>query len=65
MSRLIIAVTGASAQILAERSIDLLLQANQKIDVILSKGSYQVWQSENNINNHPLHYLHNHIPFEN
>ncbi len=49
MSRLVIAITGASAQILAERSIDLLLQANQKIDVILSKGSYQVWQSENGV----------------
>ena len=49
MSRLVVAITGASAQILGERSIDLLLKANQKIDVILSKGAYQVWQSENNI----------------
>ena len=49
MSRLVIAITGASAQILAERSIDLLLNANQKIDVILSRGSYEVWQSENGV----------------
>ncbi len=43
---IIIAITGASAQILGERAIDLLLKSNYKIDVILSKGAYKVWQSE-------------------
>ena len=45
---IVIGVTGASAQILAERSIDLLLQANYSIHLILSKGAYEVWNSENN-----------------
>ena len=49
MSPIVIGVTGASAQILAERSIDLLLQANHSINLILSKGAYEVWNSENNI----------------
>ena len=49
MSSIVIAVTGASAQILAERSIEVLLKANQNVEVILSKGDYEVWKSENEI----------------
>ncbi len=49
MESIVIAVTGASAQILAERAIDLLLRSDYSIDVILSKGAYEVWNSENNI----------------
>ena len=49
ISSIVIGVTGASAQILAERSIDLLLQANYSVNLILSKGAYEVWNSENNI----------------
>ncbi len=49
ISPIVIGVTGASAQILAERSIDLLLQANYSVNLILSKGAYEVWTSENNI----------------
>ncbi|AAQ00034.1 MULTISPECIES: flavin prenyltransferase UbiX [Prochlorococcus] len=50
MSSIVLAITGASAQILAERSIDLLLRCNQKLDVIISKGAYEVWKSEMNVN---------------
>ena len=49
ISPIVLGVTGASAQILAERSIDLLLQANYPINLILSKGAYEGWNSENNI----------------
>ena len=38
-SPIVIGVTGASAQILAERSMDLLLQANYSINLVLSKGA--------------------------
>ncbi len=48
MSSIVIAVTGASAQVLAERAIDLLLKSNYSINLILSKGAYEVWNSENN-----------------
>ncbi len=47
---IVIAVTGASAQILAERSIDLLLSSDQNINLVLSKGAYQVWKSEHQVN---------------
>ncbi len=49
MQSIVVAITGASAQILGERSIDLLLNNNYNLDVILSKGAYKVWQSENGI----------------
>ena len=45
----IIAITGASAQPIAERSIQLLLRNNENLIVILSKGAYKVWSSEMNI----------------
>ena len=49
MPPIIIAVTGASAQLLAEKTIQILLEANHSIEVILSKGAYEVWRSENDI----------------
>ena len=45
MKKIVLAVTGASAQVLAERAIGLLLKNNYSIDLILSKGAYNVWQS--------------------
>ena len=42
----VIAVTGASAQPVAERMIQLLLKNNRDIFLILSKGAYEVWNSE-------------------
>ena len=50
MNSIVIAITGASAMQIGERSIQLLLENNQCVDLILSKGAYQVAKSERNIN---------------
>ena len=50
MKSIVIAITGASAMQLGERSIELLLKNNYSIDLILSKGAYEVAKSERNIN---------------
>ena len=50
MKSIVIAITGASAIQLGERSIQLLLEKNKKVDLILSKGAYEVTKSERNIN---------------
>ena len=50
MKSIVIAITGASAMQLGERSIQLLLENNKNVDLILSKGAYEVAKSERNIN---------------
>ena len=50
MSSIVLAITGASAMQIAERSIQVLLENNKSVDLILSKGSYEVAKSERNIN---------------
>jgi len=50
MKSIVIAITGASAMQLGERSIQLLLENNNSVDLILSKGAYEVAKSERNIN---------------
>ena len=50
MKSIVIAITGASAMQLGERSIQLLLDNNKTVDLILSKGAYEVAKSERNIN---------------
>ena len=50
MASIVIAITGASAIQLGERSIQLLLENNKTVDLILSKGAYEVAKSERNIN---------------
>ena len=50
MSSIVIAITGASAMQIGERSIQLLLKNNKTVDLILSKGAYEVAKSERNIN---------------
>ncbi len=50
MKSIVIAITGASAMQLGERSIQLLLENNKSVDLILSKGAYEVAKSERNIN---------------
>ena len=50
MKSIVIAITGASAIQLGERSVQLLLSNNRSVDLILSKGAYQVAKSERNIN---------------
>ena len=50
MASIVIAITGASAMQIGERSVQLLLQNNLSVDLILSKGAYEVAKSERNIN---------------
>ena len=50
MNSIVLAITGASAVQLGERSIQLLLANNLKVDLILSKGAYEVAKSERNLN---------------
>ena len=49
MEPYVLAVTGASAQPIAEKCIELLLKNHKDVNLILSKGAYQVWKSEMNI----------------
>ena len=49
MRSIVIAITGASAMQLGERSIQLLLENNKQVDLILSRGAYEVWMSEEGI----------------
>ena len=50
MKSIVIAITGASAMQIGERSIQVLLENNLSVDLILSKGAYEVAKSERNIN---------------
>ena len=50
MNRIVIAITGASAMQIGERSIQVLLENNKSVDLILSKGAYEVAKSERGIN---------------
>ncbi len=50
MNSIVIAITGASAIQIGERSIQVLLENNLSVDLILSKGAYEVAKSERNIN---------------
>ncbi|MEM7725092.1 MAG: flavin prenyltransferase UbiX [Cyanobacteria bacterium P01_A01_bin.45] len=45
---IIIGVSGASGLIYAVRSLKFLLTANYKIELVASKSSHMVWQSEQN-----------------
>ena len=42
MSSIVLAITGASALQLGERSIQVLLENCRSVDLILSKGAYEV-----------------------
>jgi 4-hydroxy-3-polyprenylbenzoate decarboxylase len=42
----VLAVSGASGQPLAERALQLLLQSGEQVDLITSRGAIQVWQAE-------------------
>ncbi len=46
---LILGISGASGLIYAVRALKFLLEADYAIDVVASKGSYMVWQAEQNI----------------
>ena len=43
---IVLAVSGASAQPLAERALQLLLLAGESVDLIVSRGAIGVWQAE-------------------
>ena len=49
MSSYVLAFTGASAQPVGERALKLLLLNGYKVDLILSKGAYEVWNYEHDI----------------
>jgi 4-hydroxy-3-polyprenylbenzoate decarboxylase len=42
----VLAVSGASAQPLAERAVALLLQAGEEVEMVTSRGAIGVWQAE-------------------
>ena len=42
---IVLAVSGASAQPLAERALQLLLLAWESVDLIVSRGAIGVWQA--------------------
>ena len=42
----VLAVSGASGQPLAERALQLLLQAGERVELITSRGAIAVWQAE-------------------
>ena len=46
---LILGITGASGLIYAVRALKYLLTADYKIELVASKSTYMVWQSEQNI----------------
>tara|TARA_B100000945_G_scaffold305659_1_gene292354 strand:+ start:162 stop:770 length:609 start_codon:yes stop_codon:yes gene_type:complete len=50
MKSIVIAITGASAMQIGERSLQVLLENDQSVDLILSKGAYEVAKSERSIN---------------
>jgi flavin prenyltransferase len=45
---LILGVTGASGLIYAVRALKFLLEANYAVELVASKSTYMVWQSESN-----------------
>jgi len=42
----VLAVTGASAQPLAERALQLLLERGRSVHLIISRGAHEVWAAE-------------------
>jgi 4-hydroxy-3-polyprenylbenzoate decarboxylase len=42
----VLGVSGASAQPLAQRALQLLLQAGEHVEVVVSRGAIGVWQAE-------------------
>ncbi|MFN9532709.1 MAG: flavin prenyltransferase UbiX [Cyanobacteriota bacterium] len=43
---IVLALSGASAQPLAQRALALLLQAGKRVDVVTSRGAIGVWRAE-------------------
>ena len=49
MKPIVIGVSGASGLIYAVRTVKFLLQAEYSVDLVASKGAFQVWQAEQGI----------------
>ena len=49
MDPVVLAVSGASAQPLAERALALLLENDHSVEMIISRGALAVWQAELNL----------------
>ena len=43
---IVLAISGASAQPLAQRALQLLLQAGESVELVVSRGAIGVWQAE-------------------
>ena len=43
---IVLAVSGASAQPLAQRALQLMLQAGERVELVVSRGAIGVWQAE-------------------
>ena len=46
MAPVVLAISGASAQPLAQRALQLLLEAGAEVEVVISRGAIAVWQAE-------------------
>ncbi len=46
MAPLVLAVSGASGQPLAQRALQLLLEAGEQVELVTSRGAITVWQAE-------------------
>jgi len=46
MDPLVLAVSGASGQPLAQRALQLLLEAGERVELVTSRGAITVWQAE-------------------
>jgi 4-hydroxy-3-polyprenylbenzoate decarboxylase len=46
MAPVVLAISGASAQPLAQRALQLLLGAGEEVEVVMSRGAIAVWQAE-------------------
>ena len=49
MPPVVLAVSGASAMPLAERALQLLLEANEPVELIVSRGALAVWLAEQGV----------------
>jgi 4-hydroxy-3-polyprenylbenzoate decarboxylase len=43
---IVLGISGASAQPLAQRALQLLLEAGETVDLVVSRGAINVWQAE-------------------
>ena len=49
MNPYVIGISGASAQQLAERTLEWLMRRDRTVHVIMSRGAHEVWRAERSI----------------